>query len=421
MSSGKNILLISGFRIFPGSTGGHLRTGNIVRALARMGHQVCVYSLAGRNGDYGKQSIFGDSFRVDAIEPDLIEETNLGLGFGVLQTIGRRLGLPRVWQYTLLRMGWVPGRLRQRIREADVVLSDLPWCPPVGNGHRRKPWYLLSHNLEFRLLEQGPRLERWAAGWMRAVERAAPSRYRDILACAEEDQQFFRSHDAGRTKLIPVVRNGVDPAVYAAAPGVRERIRAELGLSEADHLLVFSGSNFAPNLEALELLKQFSRREAEFLAQARIYFLILGSMTPVPFKDGALIATGRVPEVVPYFAAADAGLNPILRGSGANVKLFEYLAARLPIVSTAFGVRGATLMPDEDFLLFEFDTLKQALQRFVGERNRQQWRALADRVWERQRASCDIEQIMCEVARQLPDFAVATAPPPSWRTGTVPA
>ena len=39
--------------------------------------------------------------------------------------------------------------------------------------------------------------------------------------------------------------------------------------------------------------------------------------------------TGPVPEVLPYFAASDAGLNLVTRGSGSNVKLFEYLAAQI--------------------------------------------------------------------------------------------
>jgi glycosyltransferase involved in cell wall biosynthesis len=407
MTAAKKILLISGFRIFPSSTGGHLRTGNIARGLARMGHEVCVYSLAGRGGDYPMPAVLKTNYRIDQIEPNLVEETNLGLGFGLSQAAGRRLGLPRVWQYALLRMGWVPARLRKAIREADLVFSDLPWCPPVSSWYRRKPWYLISHNLEFRLLEQGTRLDRMAAGWMRAVETAAPANYRDILACAEEDQAYFRQHDARRQLVVPVVRNGVDPAVYVAAAGVREQTRAQLGLTDSDHLLVFSGSNFGPNLEALETLKAFCRKEAEFLAQARIYILALGSMVRQPFKEGALIATGRVPEVLPYFAAGDAGFNPVIRGSGANVKLFEYLAARLPVISTAFGVRGTTLIPNDDFVLVEDGKLKQALQQFVSERTREEWRLRAEQVWQRQRGSCDIEAILREVVQQLPAFAAA--------------
>ncbi len=60
---------------------------------------------------------------------------------------------------------------------------------------------------------------------------------------------------------------------------------------------------------------------------------------------GRLHGDRPVPEVASYLAAADAGLNAITWGSGSNVKLFEYLAARLPVISTEFGVRGSGLKP----------------------------------------------------------------------------
>jgi glycosyltransferase involved in cell wall biosynthesis len=399
----KNILIIGGFGIFPCNTGGHMRTGNIARALARMGHQVTIYALAGRLDDY--RLLRGKRFKLDEIEPNLTQYIHLGLGFGAMQTLGRRLGLPRVWQYWLVRMGRIPSSMTRAIEAADVILSDLPWCPAVGNWPQRKPWYLISHNLEYKLLEQGNRWDRMAVSWMRRVEQNAPMLYRDILACAEEDQEFFRAQAGAASKIIPVVRNGVDPAIYRAAPGVREQVRATLGVTETDHVLIFSGSNFGPNVDALQWLRSFCRAETAFLTQHRIVILVLGSMS-TPFRENPIIATGRVQEILPYFAAGDAGLNPITRGSGANVKLFEYLAAQLPVISTPFGVRGTTLQPDRDYLCFEGSTLKQALLRFVTERDRAGWRQHAHQVWQRQKGTCDVEDIMLDLARQLPDFGI---------------
>jgi len=180
-------------------------------------------------------------------------------------------------------------------------------------------------------------------------------------------------------------------------------------LSDEDHLLVFSGSRFAPNLEALEMIKAFCAREIGFLTHERVRILALGSMNDRPYREGPLIATGRVPEVLPYFAAADAGLNPIVSGSGANVKLFEYLAARLPVISTQFGVRGTTLQPDVDFVPYTPDTFKQAIEHFARSRSRREWRTHAEAVWQRHRKSCDIEELVKDSLAQLPQFALARA------------
>jgi hypothetical protein len=51
-NGGKSILLLSGLRIFPANTGGHVRTSGVARALARMGHRGQIFSLAGRQPDY---------------------------------------------------------------------------------------------------------------------------------------------------------------------------------------------------------------------------------------------------------------------------------------------------------------------------------------------------------------------------------
>jgi glycosyltransferase involved in cell wall biosynthesis len=409
------VLFVCGFRIFPCDTGGHIRTGGIAAALARMGHEVSIYSLAGRNADYGARSLFGPSFRIDRIEPNLSEETNLGLGFGAMQSLMRRLGYPRYWQNRLLRRGMVPPRLKRALRWADVIVSDMPWCPPVPGPWSAKPWFMLSHNLEYRLLEQGPPPHRRFAEWMRREESAAPRLFRDIFACTEEDRDFFRAHDTGGRLQLPIIRCGVDPAAYEVPAGTRERIRAELGIGGDDLLLVFAGSGFAPNVEALERLREFSRSEAEFLARERIHLMILGSLCPAAFREGALFATGRVAEVAPYFAAADAGINAVTRGSGANIKLFEYLAARLPVISTPFGVRGTPLEPDVDFLEYEPHNLRDVIERFKRSRTRAQWQEYTRAVWARHRREFDIQELVRDTVAALPEFTASLRPAPATR------
>jgi glycosyltransferase involved in cell wall biosynthesis len=399
-----NIVLISGFRIFPTFTGGHIRTSSIARALARLGHRVLVYSLAGRNSDYRISDLRKSSYRVDQIEPNLQEETNLGLLFGLSQAVGRRLNLPRVWQYYLLRSGMVPRRLKLALKSADLIICDMPWCPPIAGAFPKTSWFLLSHNLEHRLLEQGPGCHKRFSGWMRTIESQAPSRYEEILACAEEDHDFFRRFDPGGRLRLPIVRNGVDPEAYRAPATAREGVRAELGLEERDTLLAFSGSNFAPNVEALEQLRAYCRTEAAFLQRERVYILALGSVSGAPGREGALISTGRVPEIVSYLAAADAGLNPVMRGSGSNVKLFEYLAAKLPVISTAFGVRGTALEPDRDYIPYDPADPSVAIRSFVHGNTRAEWRMHAERVWARHRSSCDISELVKVATLQLPQF-----------------
>ena len=399
----KNIVLVSGNRIAPAATGGQVRSISIARALARMGHSVHVFSTAGRREDYRGTNLRRGMTMERTIEPRLKESTHLGLTFGMTQALARRLDFPRIWQHEMLSRGLIPKRLKQALQEADIVLSDLPYCPPIPGPWRKKPWYLISHNLEHKLLEQGSPRQRRFADWMRNIERAAPQNYTDIFACAEEDQAFFKTHDTRSQLRLPIVRCGVDPRLYAFPAEMRSQTRAQLGLSDADWVLIFSGSGFAPNVDALRDIREFSQAEADFLARNRVYLLVVGSVSAAAYRDGALIVTGPVPEVLPYFAASDAGINLVTRGSGSNVKLFEYLAARLPVISTTFGVRGTELTAPADYLACSRSDLKEAIQRFIGS-DRESWRRKAEEVWNRHKHSCDIQDLVNDAISVLPHF-----------------
>lgn len=337
------------------------------------------------------------------IEPQLQESTHLGLTFGLMQSFARRLDYPRVWQYHMLAKGMVPAQLKLALQKADIVLSDLPYCPPVPGPWRAKPWYLISHNLEHKLLEQGGARQRRFANWMRRVEGAAPQTYTDIFTCAEEDQAFFKAHDTRSQLQLPLVRCGVDPKLYAFPPELRPQMRAQLGLGTEDRVLVFSGSGFGPNVEAFAQIRDFCAAEAEFLAKNRVILLVVGSVSATAFRDGPLLVTGPVPAILPYFAASDAGLNLVTRGSGSNVKLFEYLASRLPVISTPFGVRGTELTAPADYLPCSRNDLKDVIRRFLDS-DRPFWQTRAEEVWKRHKHSCDIQDLINDAISVLPPF-----------------
>lgn len=386
----KKVLVLSGLKIFPNQSGGHLRSGSLAKSLARMGHEVCIYSIAGRKDDY----THGRTMLYQGIEENLVEEVNLTLWVGFLQSISRRLGLPRVWQYLILSLGLIPSSLRNRLRWADVIICDLPYTPPIPGPFRKKTWLLLSHNLEHRLLAQGTRIEQFFAAWMERREMVVPLRYDGVLACAKEDADYYRQLSAN-PELVRLVANGIDPELYIHSHDEGQTIRKSYGLTSDETLIVFSGSRFGPNLEALAKLEGFCRREAEFLEAQKIRFLILGSITAVPEIRKHMFFTGPVKETYPYFAAADAALNPVMTGSGSNVKIFEYLAARLPVISTPFGTRGTELVAKRDYLDFETaDELKACLETLRQTKSKAEWKEHADQVWTRVQDSCDMTQIL---------------------------
>ncbi|MBC7530758.1 MAG: glycosyltransferase [Oligoflexus sp.] len=399
----KRILILSGLKIFPNQSGGHLRSGSVAKSLARMGHEVCIYSIAGRRGDYSNNG----PMLYQGIEENLVEEVNLSLTIGLIQAVARRLGLPRVWQYILLRMGLIPPSLRNRLDWADVILCDLPYTPPVPGPWKKKTWLLLSHNLEHRLMAQGTFTERLFSPWMERIEMVAPLRYDGILACAKEDSEYFKNRSSN-PESVRLVANGIDPDLYNRSGEEGKGLRKSWGLSAEDWLIVFSGSRFGPNLEALAKLLDFCAAEHKYLVENRIRFLILGSICSSARVTDTMIVTGPVKETYPYFAAADAALNPIQIGSGSNVKIFEYLAARLPVISTLFGTRGTVLEPEQDFVVFHEGRLKESLDRLLRTQSKAMWNDHAERVWTRVQDSCDMTAIL---RREWKGFPMGKASP----------
>jgi GT2 family glycosyltransferase len=106
---------------------------------------------------------------------------------------------------------------------------------------------------------------------------------------------------------------------------------------------VFVGSGYGPNTEAAA----FIIRE---LAPAfpDIVFAIAGSVKDDYLRNHSAALPQNVEllgvldeqDLYGLFAAAEYGLNPVEVGSGTNLKLVQYMAAGLAIVSTETGVRG---------------------------------------------------------------------------------
>jgi hypothetical protein len=342
--------------------------------------------------------------------PGLLETTYLGLDFGLLQAGCRRIGLPRAWQYQLLRAGWAPRLLRAAVGDADTILCDSAYIPILPGRWEDKHWVLISHNLEHALLAQGSRMERRFVAWMRKVESRAAQRFDEIWTCAGDDRDFFAAHSGHRTLKLPHVGSGVDANRYVVPAGTREQVRAELGIAAHEKLLVFAGSYFGPNLDALSRIQQFATDHRDELKSLGLRLLLLGAMVPTAYRDGPIIATGRVPETAPYFAAADAGLNPVELGSGANAKLFEYITCRLPVISTRFGVRGSQLQKDRDYIELDWNDPLQALRRFAAQ-STDHWRRFAEAVWENHWQDCDIREMVRRAAAVTPGLSAESSPP----------
>ncbi|MBP0441203.1 glycosyltransferase family 4 protein [Tianweitania sediminis] len=195
------------------------------------------------------------------------------------------------------------------------------------------------------------------------VEKRAWQVASHVFACAQRDLDRLRSLYGPTLAVTHEVPNGVAlEDIRYTAPGKRRQLQAASSLGQP--IALFMGSWHQPNIEAVEeILGTAEQMQA-------VRFIVIGSVCG-PFSGRALPPNvdllGPVSSLVrdDLLAAAHVALNPMRSGSGTNLKMLDYFAAGIPVVSSLFGARGLLVQPDRHFLGFD-GSLAEALRRFLS-------------------------------------------------------
>jgi glycosyltransferase involved in cell wall biosynthesis len=185
---------------------------------------------------------------------------------------------------------------------------------------------------------------------VRAIEAQALASIDELWVCSEDDaERLCREYAA--CMPMHVIPNGIDTAYY-------QRIRARGPRAPREAItLVFVGSYwYEPNRIAAELLLDEIVPEVRARSAAEVRLVLVGA-APSPAmlasNDPGLVLAGRVPDVRPYLAAADAIVVPLRQGGGTRLKLLEAFAACRPVIATAKAAEGIDVRDGEHVLLRE--------------------------------------------------------------------
>ncbi|WP_267222278.1 glycosyltransferase [Dyella silvae] len=233
---------------------------------------------------------------------------------------------------------------REHMAKADVVVFSHPWAfPPLADS--LSPAQLVvydSQNVEAVLRTDllGDLTE--AADVLQTVVEAEYDLCRRadlILTCSHDDRQTFAAlFDLPMSKLR-IVPNGI--FAFDAAPAnkqTRAAAKAELGLDQS--VCIFVGSNYGPNNDAAHYIAtELATRFAD------VCFAIVGGcnaalqQVPIPGNVRTLGVLDEAEKRL-WLTAADVSLNPLSQGSGTSIKMFDFMAAGVPVLTTAPGARG---------------------------------------------------------------------------------
>ncbi len=120
--------------------------------------------------------------------------------------------------------------------------------------------------------------------------------------------------------------------------------------------------------------------------------------------DPLITVTGTVDDVRPYLWASRVAILPLRIGGGTRMKVYESMAAGVPMVSTAVGMEGLACVPGRDLLVA--DSPEEFASRCI---EMLEDRALADRIADNAFALVDRECSWDAVATQFENTLVSVA------------
>lgn len=263
---------------------------------------------------------------------------------------------------------------RAQVAKADVVIFSHPWVYPLVKDLLRRDTQLIiydSQNVEgylrYTLLNDG--------GFGTDIVKSVIKNEFElchmadlVLACSYEDKRLFNRLYGVPLNKINIVPNGVfSERIRPFTQEEKIKIKRNLGLG-THSTAFFIGSNYAPNREACDfIIKELAPQLPETT------FIIAGGVGESIHNNKAdnVIITGRLSEEdkLLYLSASDLAINPIFSGSGTNIKMFDFMAAGLPVISTVIGSRGITAEDYAGIVIRDRFNFISSIERLINNKN----------------------------------------------------
>jgi len=322
--------------LHPTTRGGHIRTLELLRRLHRR-HEIHYIAFHDPNEPEALKRAPEYSAKAYPINHQLVDKSSPAF-LGELIT-----GLFSSMPVAVRRCRSVDMRLRieKLIQQErfDRVICD--FLSPAPNIPDLSECVLFQHNVE-------------AVIWKRRTEHASdPVRYRYLKLQAE---RMFRYEGEVCRKVRKVIAvSETDAALMREWYGIKPTEAVPTGV-DAEYFkvrgavspvadLVFVGAlDWAPNIDGVDW---FQREVLPLMLRSRpdCTLAIVGRNPPRAIRElsaryPGIQVTGTVPDVRPWLWGSKVSIVPLRVGGGTRLKIFEAMAAGVPVVSTTIGAEG---------------------------------------------------------------------------------
>lgn len=325
------ILDVAPMGVYPPRGGGSLRIHNLNLFLSKQ-HNIFLFSQGVRRNEFN----FPLKSWITHINENYAEYRHVDLLTLASSSILSKRGIPNIFFDEILKI-LKPDIIRKKIMGCDVIKVEHPWQFKYlyEIKPRNKPIIVDSHNVETELITQTYKgiFSKKIAKIVNKKECFAVTQADVVFVTSKEDKEkMHRIYGVTKSKIYEIP-NGTDISKFDFDTKKGERRKK---------IILFVGANYPPNIEAVEEIIKMNKN----IKEKNILFLVVGRCGEKfkHIKNKNIIFTGYVENVKKYFKIADVAINPMLSGSGTNIKMLEYFASGLPTITTLVGARGIEIV-----------------------------------------------------------------------------
>jgi hypothetical protein len=319
------LLMICPYPVLPASSGGKIRILRLARELSDLGADVTLltpYKPGQRLHAPDHSSVRLLEVRYPFLFPLLLTDRPFPYGYLVSFHPGYALSLLRLLSsFDLIQF--------EHVAFADLLDKVSSTCPVVYDAHNVEYDYQRSECAN-------PVIREIIGRRMYHLERKLVDRADRTLVCSELDRNRFNTLYQAPVDKTPIIPNGIQD-VRPGLSNAAAFLNSFPALRRFPLRAVFSGSDVHHNRAAVrfivEQLAPLLGGECSFTIHGSCGRSFVRTQQDNVFFDPA-------GDFGCYAHSGSIGLNPVTCGSGTNLKLINYLAHGLPVVSTRFGVRG---------------------------------------------------------------------------------
>ena len=335
---GDNIVIVSREDLFPTDHGGAVKIVETARGLSRNNRTVAIVS-----SDRKKYWLVEDGVVSTRKYPFWLRL--LALPRMLVELLHRSKDIPASNSFLYLPLSDLSFAWRSiyaaKRHDAGIFQAEFPayaraaiWTRSVLGG----TVVMVEHNVEYlRFKQQLAELTTAQFENLRAIEINLCNQC-DAVICVSDNDRHLLIRDGVHPFLLHTIPHGVDLRAIDESEVVDVRERFGIPLSAT--ILVYHGTfAYPPNLDSMHVFAE------ELLPRLReqgldVHVLAVGPNPPARIGDPAIHYTGSVEAVAAYLKAADLAVVPLLQGGGTRMKILDYFACGVPVISTRKGIEG---------------------------------------------------------------------------------